>query len=297
MRAKPTGRSRSLEVDDPDARSFYHDSGYGRPTEDGLRLSAVEARNLESRGKIQVEPGAPDPDPAVYAVYSDLRERGYYLQHQDDDAYVDRFPRGEHPANSEATRVDVSTERGTVDLTEIEVLAVYDRENDVTYFELDDWEPAGETAEPQDRYVAEHRKGGYVVDEPGELHTTCFYGTPLEDGAVQLDDEEARYLHDEGLLDVEEPPETSRETEVYADLRDAGTCPRTGFKFGTAFRVYETVTDADDLPHSDYLVEPGQPEMDARALSRAVRLAHGVRKTMVFALPDGDYVSAERHTP
>lgn len=298
MRAKPSGTSLSLEVDDPEARSLYHDSGYGRPTDGGLRLSPVEARHLESRGKIEVEGDSPDPDPAVYAVYSDLRERGYYLQHHAGDDHVERYPRGEHPANAPATRVEVTVERGTVDLQEVEVLAVYDRENDVSYFEVDGWRPDGGTPLPEDGYAAESMESGYVVDEPGGLHSTCFYGTPLEEGeGLQLSEEEARYLNDEGVLDLDDPPERSRETEVYADLREAGTCPRTGFKFGTAYRVYETVTDAEDLPHSGYLVEPEGPEIDARALSRAVRLAHGVRKTMVFALPAGDYVSVERHTP
>lgn len=298
MKAKPKGTSRNLQVDGSEARSLYHDSGYGRLTEDGLRLSPVEARHLESRGKIRVDEDAPEPEAAVYAVYSDLRERGYYLQHRAGETHVDRYPRGEHPADAEPTRVDVTDERGTVDLREVEVQAVYDRENDVTYFEVDDWTPEGETPQPEGRHLVEYSESGYLVEEAGELHSTCFYGVPVEGGdSVQLSREEARYLYDEGVIEIEEPPEESRETQIYADLRDAGACPRTGFKFGTAFRVYETVTDAGDLPHSTYLVEPSEAEIDARALSRAVRLAHGVRKTMVFALPDVEYVSVERHTP
>ncbi len=298
MKARQQGTSRDLVVDDPEARGFYHDSGYGRITDDGLSLSPVEARHLDRRGKIDVEEDAASPDPAVYAVYSDLRERGFYLQHRSGDSHVERYPRGVHPSDGEATRVEVTDEGGEVDVSEPAVYAVFDREHDVTYFDVREWTPEGGTAKPESSYRARETGGGYVVEDAGELFNSCFYGAPLEDeGGMEITDEETRYLYDVDVLDVDEPPRETRETRVYGDLRDSGMCPRTGFKFGTAFRVYDTVTDASDLPHSGYLVEPVDTPVSARDLSRYVRLAHGVRKTMVFALPDDGYVAVERETP
>jgi tRNA-intron endonuclease len=88
---------------------------------------------------------------------------------------------------------------------------------------------------------------------------------------------------------------------VYKDLRERGYIVKTGFKFGAHFRVYERGESIKE--HSRYLVHAVKESetMAFPELSRAVRLAHGVRKTMIFAVVDdeGDvtYYSVERITP
>jgi tRNA-intron endonuclease len=59
---------------------------------------------------------------------------------------------------------------------------------------------------------------------------------------------------------------------------------KTGFKFGSHFRVYEEIPGKDSY-HSRYLVHVLIDDREVRLpeISRAVRLAHGVRKEMVFA--------------
>ncbi|MCW7074757.1 MAG: tRNA-intron lyase [Candidatus Methanospirare jalkutatii] len=68
---------------------------------------------------------------------------------------------------------------------------------------------------------------------------------------------------------------------VYEDLRERGLIPKTGFKFGSHFRVYEASCDK----HSAFLVHvlPAEHTFSTHELARAVRLAHGVRKRMLFA--------------
>jgi tRNA-intron endonuclease len=68
---------------------------------------------------------------------------------------------------------------------------------------------------------------------------------------------------------------------VYADLMEKGQMVKTGFKFGSHFRVYKAM----QLKHSLYLVHVLSEEhvFPLPELSRAVRLAHGVRKRMIFA--------------
>ncbi|UYZ39949.1 MAG: tRNA-intron lyase [Candidatus Methanospirare jalkutatii] len=68
---------------------------------------------------------------------------------------------------------------------------------------------------------------------------------------------------------------------VYEDLREQGLIPKTGFKFGSHFRVYEASCDK----HSAFLVHvlPAEHTFSTHELARAVRLAHGVRKRMLFA--------------
>ena len=77
-----------------------------------------------------------------------------------------------------------------------------------------------------------------------------------------------------------------RRLRAYSALRDRGAVPKTGFKFGADFRVYREVTDVDDLGHSEFLVRvvPLDAAFAPRDLALDVRLAHGVRKRMVFAL-------------
>ncbi|MFB6269262.1 MAG: tRNA-intron lyase, partial [Halobacterium sp.] len=123
-----------------------------------------------------------------------------------------------------------------------------------------------------------------------------------EHDALQLSLLEAAYLAAQGVLalgdaDVEDVVEQGRAGEgdrfdrrlrVYRALRDADMVPKTGFKFGADFRTYSEVESVDDLGHSELLVRalPAGHEFAPRDLSLDVRLAHGVRKRMVFALDD-----------
>ncbi len=88
---------------------------------------------------------------------------------------------------------------------------------------------------------------------------------------------------------------------VYRDLRDRGMVVKTGFKFGTHFRVYKQVQCLEKVPHSEYLVHtlPADHIFLPPVLSRAVRLAHSVRKQMVFAYPGKDvrYLEIKRLKP
>ncbi|MFC6728596.1 tRNA-intron lyase, partial [Natronoarchaeum mannanilyticum] len=93
-----------------------------------------------------------------------------------------------------------------------------------------------------------------------------------------------------------------RRLRTYAVLRERGVVPKTGFKFGADFRTYADVESVEELSHSERLVRVLPPgyAFAPRDLSLDVRLAHGVRKEMVFALPDGDelaWLGVERITP
>lgn len=89
---------------------------------------------------------------------------------------------------------------------------------------------------------------------------------------------------------------------VYKDLRDRGFCVRTGFKYGSHFRVYAR-GDKPGQGHAVWLVHclPEEYVCDFSDVSRAVRLAQNVRKKMIYALYDkeGDitYYKFERITP
>ncbi|MFA7037676.1 MAG: tRNA-intron lyase, partial [Methanosarcina sp.] len=83
-----------------------------------------------------------------------------------------------------------------------------------------------------------------------------------------------------------------RKYSAYKALRDSGHVVKTGFKFGTHFRVYRKVESIEKIPHSEYLVNviPEDYEFRLPVMSGAVRLANSVRKRMLFAVEKGEEV-------
>ncbi len=96
--------------------------------------------------------------------------------------------------------------------------------------------------------------------------------------------------------------EFGRKYLVFKDLKDRGFCVRTGFKWGTHYRVYAR-GDRPGKGHAIWLVHvvPEEYKCSFPELSRAVRLAQNVRKKMIYAVLDkeGDitYYKIERITP
>ena len=316
---------------------FYDSRGYGQVRNGDIDLAPVEAAHLLYRGDIESIDGmdfraflgSAAVSEVDFAVYKDLRDRGFYLTPAregwvDDASGADFvvYPRGKGPWDNEvAYRVRVVGERDTVAAADLGdcVLAVVDEESEVTYLDTDRRDVAGtsDAAVPttEGELLAER-----VVcwEPPAELYEQAFYGQRLDDDAVQLSLVEAAYLAEEGLLTVdggaEAVVERGREVEgdrfdrrlaVYAALRTSGVAPKTGFKFGADFRTYANVESAENLGHSELLVRvlPVDHRFEPRDLALDVRLAHGVRKTMVFALTanggdaDIEWVAVERLTP
>ena len=85
----------------------------------------------------------------------------------------------------------------------------------------------------------------------------------------------------EQFLNVAAEGRQIREKEqVFSDLRDKGYIPRTGYKFGHHYRVYSgKKTHSEMLAHA---IAPGA-SIPMSAVSRSVRLAHSVKKKMLFA--------------
>ena len=79
--------------------------------------------------------------------------------------------------------------------------------------------------------------------------------------------------------------------EVYEDWRLRGFVLKTGFKFGTHFRLYfpgagPKLEDSEWM-HSQHVVHvfPRESKLLISEWARAIRVAHGVRKTFILAIP------------
>jgi len=95
---------------------------------------------------------------------------------------------------------------------------------------------------------------------------------------------------------------------IYRDLRERGYLVKTGFKFGTNFRVYERGVKLKRGPkapheHTKWIVHavPEEFTCEFAELSRAVRLAHNIRAKMLWAVVDREndvtYYEILRITP
>jgi tRNA-intron endonuclease len=199
------------------------------------------------------------------------------------------------------------------------VLAVVDEESEVTYLAVEEPTIAGSTYHELPGFEGVLLSDRVLVGEPPDaLHDRAFYGRPLDRGEppVQLSLVEAAYLAERALLGLDgggerivargrevEGDRFDRRLRTYGALRTAGLAPKTGFKFGADFRTYAHVDSVDDLGHSELLVRvlPADHTFAPRDLALDVRLAHGVRKQLVFALTDVDagidWLSVGRLTP
>lgn len=87
--------------------------------------------------------------------------------------------------------------------------------------------------------------------------------------------------------------------DVYEDWRLRGYVVKTGFKFGSHFRIYfpeaSPKKEKDKWVHSRHVLHvfPKDEKLLISEWARAVRVAHGVKKTFLLSIPEmeeGDYV-------
>jgi len=302
-------------------RTLYEQSGYGRPDKEGLKLAPQEALYLLHRQKIEVEGYTFDTLLAEFAdeknflrtflVYRDLRERGYVVQTGPHDYRV--FRRGEKPGTGESLySVRVLSERDPVRFaTLIEevvaaknmrkqyVLAVVDDEDELTYYEIK-FQKLTEACSQSPQLpvydaVLIGKSGMVEVPRDSALEHAGF-GKRLDENRLILSPVELLYLMERGALVLtkngrqvsadayltsacDTDSELAAKTKVYTELRRHEFTPRTGYKFGHHFRVYCSTS-----VHSDMLVHAIEKEavMPMSVISRSVRMAHSVKKKMLF---------------
>jgi len=162
-------------------------------------------------------------------------------------------------------------------------------------------------------------------EDAEEVHDEHYYGK-YNDGNLELSIVEAFHLKDRGLIDIVSEGEKLSEEDAldvfssndeefyhklqaYSDLRERGFIVKTGFKFGTHFRVYPRgVNPYQDgkkkqKQHTKWVVHavPENDTLSFQEMSRAVRLANNIRATMLWAVVDSEsgvtYYEVDRLTP
>jgi tRNA-intron endonuclease, archaea type len=148
--------------------------------------------------------------------------------------------------------------------------------------------------------------GDLVIVREGniaKIHEKSHYGNMTEDG-LELSLIEALYLLEKGKLEVNtDSNDVTIENLirlirdqgsftnyiVFKDLRNRGYIVKTGFKYGSEFRLYERGKSPGD-GHSNYLVKVASENSKFMMsdLSSYVRVAHGVNKKLLFAVVDDE---------
>jgi tRNA-intron endonuclease len=304
-----------------EGRVLYEQSGYGRLDQDGVKLTNQEALYLLHRQKIDV-PGytfntlfskfADQPDfLRSFLVYRDMRERGYVVQAGPHDFRV--FKRGEKPGTGESLYlVRVLSERDPIRFVKLieevvasrnmrkqYVLAVVDDEEELTYYEI----KLQKLAEPGNHSPDISSQEAFLVGKSAMVMVPAHsdleksgFGKRLDIERLMLAPVELLYLmgigkivlkSEDNLVRTGEYFALARETDgelaekdkVYTELRGHNFTPRTGYKFGHHFRVY-----CGKNVHSDMLVHAVEKEasLPMSVISRSVRMAHSVKKKMLF---------------
>ncbi len=270
-----------------------------------------------------------------YLVYRDLRQRGYIVEARDGPVDFQVYPRGGAPKKTPSKYwVRALSERAVFDLAELLaraeeaegvrktlLLGLVDEESDLTYYGVREARPRGHRTIvlPKDRVVV-HFLGdrAVVIDETeaSALHTSGFFGK-IVGRRLQLSLLETAFLLKSGVVEVRNAetdrpirlarlvkeakviqPDFELRLRAYEDLTARGVISKTGFKYGAHFRAYEGDPESHHAKYLVHVVPKGHrgawPE-----ISRAVRLAHGVKKQILFG-EVGDvvrYVKLERVRP
>ena len=312
---QPTGHLRgdAVRVGGDARQRFYDARGYGRPLDGNeIALSRVEAAHLLFRGDLSgielggdapdAAAGAPDADPVDFErffvasaaaadrfavrflVYSDLRDRGFYLSPAREpwpgggDAPGDAvdfvaYERGETPDTGNVKYpIQVVGERESVAAAELSgrTLAVVDEESDITYFAAEEGRIDGATDyEPLADLTGVLLADRVVVwDAPEDLYERGFYGRPLTGraadvtGALQLSLVEAASLAADGRLSLSASVGDAGDEsgEGVADAGSGDAAARVvargrdveGERFDRRLAVYNRLRAADAVPKTGF---------------------------------------------
>src|SRR5688500_8920986 len=230
-----------------------------------------------------------------------MRERGLVVRHGLADGEFSVWQRGEGPPKQPWFTLEVRAERDAVPVRDLAewakvetVIGIVDEDGGLTYYRASMAEPEGEVPEGtlppatgvllEDRVLVADGVAARLYSEREAM------GTRIGERLV-LSLTEAESLRRRGILSVSSElakhahtnqPHFERALPVYMDLRKRGVVAKSGLKFGTHLRAYRSDPDRD---HAEWLIQCAAPDarLNWSELARAVRVAHGVRKSFLVA--------------
>lgn len=195
------------------------------------------------------------------------------------------------------------------------VIAVIDEEGDLTYYRSRILFPVGNADTEENLCLSGF---AVLVGERSiiwdkklacDLFEKKWFGN-MEEGILHISLLETLYLLDKKVIqllknkevfDLDKCRNYAKQIEpnidgiflVYKLLRELKLIPKTGFKFGSHFRVYENNQKGEHAPYLIHVLS-GAEIFGWQEISRGVRLAHSVRKKMVFAVVEDSSKPSEK---
>lgn len=132
--------------------------------------------------------------------------------------------------------------------------------------------------------------GTYKVNGHGSLNKFDIYETLylIDEGILRITNFTRKQIMD---LAAKRRPDFEKLYDVYSDWRSKGYVIKTGFKFGTHFRLYfpgaQPMKRDETWVHSKHVVHvfPRDAKLLISEWARVIRVAHSVRKTFILAIP------------
>ncbi len=248
-----------------------------------LYLDPYEALYLVIKGRITAENpsmrsllsliSAFDQPPGFtdrFYLFQLLKSKGFLVKVENNSMYYRRTPREDYRGPVVTVREDRTITFSQLVSGNDSIYAAIDDDHDITMFIARLFEPEGSvnTVLGSPRNIVD-LKGTPASEDSGIPE---WMGTTL--GSIRLLNE-----YESSLLSRTAGNDESLTMTVFRDLVSRGFIVRTGFKYGANFRVYGVNIDA----HAEFLVHVLEETEEWYKISRAVRVAQGVRKEMVFA--------------
>lgn len=134
-----------------------------------------------------------------------------------------------------------------------------------------------------------HEKSHYGIIEQEKLHLSLIEALYLlEKDKIKIF-KNKNQLNREEIIRIVQDKDLMPKYLVFKDLRNRGYVVKTGFKYGSEFRLYERGKSPGN-GHSHYLVKVVREEQNLplKDLSSYVRVAHGVNKKLLLAVVDDE---------
>ena len=216
-----------------------------------------------------------------FMVYTFLKSKGLFVDVVGKAFFWDNNSR--KPMNGPVVVIKEDQKVSFKDLLENsgQVYAAIDDDYGITLFTSEIVELRGNIEAPDLSGIHVEQISG--INMVSERKLPDWFGNRFSDLKI-LNKSEAALLSDN---DDEKKALGSVILATFSDLVQSGFIVRSGFKYGANFRLYSKSMD----DHAEFLLHVIEEPEEWYKISRAVRVAQGVRKTMVFAGDMGGKIS------
>lgn len=278
-------------INDGKSPSFIQNKYHlGRISDGLLYLNPYETLYLFLKSRISPEnpwinhletliPSVGEEDAFIerFYLYQFLKTKGFYVKIEAGDMYYRKTPKEAYRGPVRLVREDRIISFSMLYTIEHGIYAAIDDDNDLTFFIVDAFDPRGDV-------ITEVSEGVKIFKVLGSL---CANASDLPEWmGTTMGNLKFLNAYEASLVSGSDYSAENLVMDVFRDLVDRGFIVRTGFKYGSNFRIYaKSIQD-----HAEFLVHVIDGTEEWYKISRAVRVAQGVRKEMIFAGEDSKKV-------